>query len=732
MSARESWLALVLLAAAPLVAQPARIEFTLPLDEAHGGGSVAGTAGTLDYLPEGAAELAGGVELRFRDVVVRAERMVVDPSTSQLVAEGNVILDQGPNRVTGARIDWDLETKTGRLSEATASLASDIYFQGAEVARVGEGLWEIRDGIFTSCEGETPSWSFQVGVARIEEQAYAHVRSATMRAKALPVLYFPYLLWPTKTDRSSGLLVPKIGYSDQRGNYLGLAWYKVLGRSADATVYADLYTEEYYGGGLELRWRPTENTTGEIRGFAIRDPLDEDWRWKLELDHQTRDLPWGLRGVAHIEDYSDFEYFRDFERGLAGKTQRQLYSDAYLTKNSGPHSFNLLVDRRETFLSNGRVVTLEQFPEIEYDLRKTRLGNLPVFLELDAAAHALSVDRNESYRGDYTRAHLRPQLTVAALSLPWLGVSFSGGADATWWSDGLTTLPGGGSTFSGEELTRFVPIAGAEVVGPSFSRIYEGDDEGFGRFKHIVEPRLSWSYGGDFDDEALVPVFDTIDSTLSTNIGRVSLVNRLLAKPADPDAGGAREVLSFELARRYSFDDELALESGTIDVLQADGTVLPTFESSQAGPLEAVLRAYPSERFGLRVRADYSLLFSELTTLQVSGDFKVGRSRLSLTWTPSWRATNGETLSNQTSFGIATPLGKRLQLRSSVTYDFEESLVRDQRHFITWLGDCYSLRLELHESRTLFEQRTDYLFSIDLKNVGTFLDINGGESSEAP
>jgi LPS-assembly protein len=720
--------ALVLAAAA---AAQERIEFTLPLDPARGGGAVAGTAGSLDYLPDGSAQLAGGVELRFREVIVRAELVVLDIAANRVRASGNVIFDEGPRRLTGATLDFDLGTKLGTLTEATAAIGTDFYFQGAEVSRVGEGIWEIRDGIFTSCEGESPSWSFQVGVARIEEEAYAQIRNATMRAKSLPVFYLPYMLWPTKTDRSSGLLVPKLGYSEDRGNYLGMAYYQVLGRGADATIFADIYTEEYYGGGLELRWRPSEDTKGEVRGFAIRDPTDDDWRWKLELDHQTRDLPWGLRGVAHIEDYSDFDYFRDFERGLQGKTQRQLYSNAFVSGNWGTHSLNVMADRRETFLSNSQVVRLEQLPEIEYEMRKTRLGNLPLFLEVDASVHSLSVDRGETYQGDYARGHVSPQLTATVSRLPWLGVTLSGGADYTWWGDSLQS--GSPDGFGGGSLSRFVPIAGAEVVGPSFSRIFDttAEGEGFSRFKHIVEPRFSWSYGEEFDDQSLVPVFDNIDNLFAANLGRVALVNRLLGKGSGENSG-AREIASLEIARRYSFDDAQPLEAGAVVETLPGGGTTTVFDSSQAGPLETILRVNPSERLSLRLRADYSMLFSELSGLQLSSDVKVGKSRVSLAWTPSWRATTGETLSSQGSFGIAAPFGKRLHVRSNITWDFEASLLRDQRHFLTWTGDCYTWRFELHESRTLTESRRDYLISIDLKNVGTFLDINGGDSSENP
>ncbi|MEZ5314266.1 MAG: hypothetical protein R2862_11780 [Thermoanaerobaculia bacterium] len=54
--------------------------------------------------------------------------------------------------------------------------------------------------------------------------------------KKLPVFYWPYLVWPAKTERTTGLLVPNIGYSRRRGAYLGLAHYQVFGPSYDNTV----------------------------------------------------------------------------------------------------------------------------------------------------------------------------------------------------------------------------------------------------------------------------------------------------------------------------------------------------------------------------------------------------------------------------------------------------------------------------------------------------------------
>ena len=695
-----------------------RITFTLPFPAEKGGGEATGSAGALDYQREDYAVLTGGVKLHYQDIDLAAEVVSVELSNKQLTAVGNVVIDQGPSRLTGASATFNLETKLGSLKQASGAAQPGIYFSGERIDKVGADEYVIQDGIFTSCQGEVPAWSFHVGSARIRLEDYAHVRSAAMRAKVVPVLYLPYMIWPTKTDRASGLLVPKIGNSARRGTYLGLAYYQVLGRSWDTTVYADLFSNSYFGLGDEIRYRPSEETSGAFRGYVIDDPLRDDYRWKLRWDHDTRDLPLGFRGVVSYEDFSDFDYFRDFERGLATKAKNQIYSDAFVTGNWGNQSLNMLVDRRRTFLAAVDIIELRQLPEVEYKLRPTRIGHTPLYLSFDSAAHYLLVDRGV-VQSSYPRFHFQPSLRVPLSPAPWLSVTASGGGNLTWYGNSVDPTTGNRNTFTGENLTRTLPFGGADVIGPSFSRIIDRGIGPFSKLKHIIEPRLSWSYYGRYDDQNRVPIFDEVDplQPRGLNLGRISLINRLLAKPADAKGGGAREILSFELSRGYSFDAEQPLESG-------DG------RHSALGPLRASLRSYPTTGFGLRLDTDYSLLFKQVTGIQASGNFALGRQRFDFTWTPRWQAISGEVLTNQGTFGTTLVPFKNghLKLSSYLTYDFQTNLLRDQRHLVTWLGSCYALHVEFHESTITNVRRRDYLFSIDLKNVGTFIDLNGGET----
>jgi hypothetical protein len=337
-------------------------------------------------------------------------------------------------------------------------------------------------------------------------------------------------------------------------------------------------------------------------------------------------------------------------------------------------------------------------------------------LAFDSAAHLLDVDRG-IVQSTYGRFHFEPRLKVPLSPASWLSLTLNGGGNLTWYGDSVDPSLAGSNTFTGDSLSRTLPFGAAEVIGPSFSRIIDRQVGPFARFKHIVEPRFDWSYYGAFEEQLQVPVFDEVDllSPLGENVGRVALINRLLAKPADPAKGGAREILVLELSRAYSFDQQQLLEAG-------DG------EESAWGPLRATLRAPITPGFDLRIAANYSVLFGQITGVQANGDFTVGRQRFGFTWTPTWRALDGQVVTNQGTFSAAISPSRKLKLSSYVTYDFERSLLRDQRHLLTWLGSCYQFHLELHESVFGNERRRDYLFSIDLKNVGTFIDLNGGET----
>ena len=241
--------------------------------------------------------LSGGVAIEYQDVTLTADRAEVDLETRQVTARGDVILDQGPRRLSGDTLTFDLDTKTGTLTEATAYVDPDYYFTGRTIAKVDEDVYTVTDGIFTSCDQDVPDWSFRLGRARVEVEGYAQVKNARLRAKKLPLFYTPYIVWPTKPERTAGLLVPNIGYIARRGTYLGLAYFQPLGRSYDTTFFLDGYSEGFSASATSSATsRPRAPRAASRATSSTTEPRPARRRWKVKLEHVTKDLPSACAG----------------------------------------------------------------------------------------------------------------------------------------------------------------------------------------------------------------------------------------------------------------------------------------------------------------------------------------------------------------------------------------------------------------------------------------------------
>jgi hypothetical protein len=367
-------------------------------------------------------------------------------------------------------------------------------------------------------------------------------------------------------------------------------------------------------------------------------------------------------------------------------------------------------------------VTQRKLPELQYKLRSTRVLNTPFYLQVDSSVDYLDIDRPGSYPGKYGRFDLFPQLTVPLHSVPWLNVSVTGGERGTWYGD---TLNADQTGFTGNSRTRTFPVASAEIVGPSFSKIFDGTLDGY-KIKHIIEPRWTYTYQGDIKDPNNIPLFDEVDNTAATNLGRFALDNRILAKP-DVENGNAREVLLFEIARNYSFDKTQPQQSS-----------LDALTTTAQGPIETLLRYNPTDKISLKIQVNYNTLFTGIASTSLTGNYGFGPSNyVATTWFTTKQTELNTTQSNQIRLGggyTIVPWGLRLE--AQVNYDFVQQLLQSETLIANYTSQCYGVRVELRKFQSatgvLGVQDTEIRFSLTLKNVGTFLDLTSRSSTSQP
>ena len=658
----------------------------------------------------------GNVSLYYQDVVLHCDEVLYNHQSMDLVAHGNVVVDQGPSRFTAEELHFNLRSKTGLFINATGYLSPMYTFTGKTIEKLDATHYRVNRAVFTTCEFDDkhPPWSFHLRKALLEQEGYGRFTSTAVKIQGFPVFYIPYMIWPIKKDRSPGLLMPTFGYSDRLGTSIGLPLYIPFGRSWDTTFTFDYFSNGFYGIGNELRWAPVQRGTGELDLYSVYDEEDGLWQWRVTGRHDQADVL-GFRLQVQLENLSDADFWQEFDRSFEANTRRDVYSFGFMTRSWGPYSLNLLADGRRTFFSftdfelppddPNRVTTydtvLARLPEAELRVRSTRVADTNVYWNLVTSVNLFSIDRRTPKQvrddtglvGTYWRGDVFPSLNYTLPGPPWLTVTPRLGGRYTYYTSRYSerTVPITPVTFVEEPIDRYYVAGGVDIGGPSISRVFTKPRWGFSKFKHLIEPRVEYAYLQGTDDTTLIPIADEVDSTPIDNRVRLSLANRLFGR--SEASLSSRELASFELTQEYSFSRALSFGS--------DGA------TSGWGPLVASLRLTPTPAASLDARASYDLLNSNLVSTSLSASGRRPYGSLALTQI-SFRKMN-------------FPLSAALH----VAYDVEQGEIQQQRYQIGWLGSCWSISAEYRDLKLGLYPTQDFRIVIELKGVGALPEIKG-------
>ena len=722
--------------------QPPKTKFKFQPGPKKQGGEIQVTVAKGGHTVEEKNEYAimeGGVTVKYQDITVVSDKMTLNHRTKDVVAEGHVILDQGPMRLTANQMFYNLDTKLGTLFHATGSMEPSLYFTADKAEKIGDTRYLLTQSVFTSCDLNRLSWSFLVARADITLDDYAHMRDVRFRASRVPIFWAPSLIWPTKRDRSRGFLIPRLLISQEFGERLETGYFLPWGDSADATIYADLNTKGYNGVGVEARYLPSPDIKlGDISAYTVHDVEQGKMQWKYRVEHAQDNLPGGFRGVVDLEDFSNIDFFRRFDRDPRIHTLSQIYSQAYLTKNRPTYSLNILTDRRDIFgpvnaadpFAPPPRQRFEQLPSLQFRLYPNRLGALPLYLSLESSAsHLVTNGLLSGPTANYYRADVFPTLSLQLRTPAWLSIRPQISVRDTWYSASLdpTALQTGQQVAVDDKLSRQYAQGQVDVVGPSFSKIFNKEFGGFTRFKHVIEPRIRYIYTSNVADQERVIRFDTVDSPFLPIVRdsvEYSLTQRIIGR--EKGAGtSSREVLSFSLRQSASLSKPFTTATGG----NLPGTTLTPGQDSKFTPLVASLHANPYQSITLDANASYGNVSHQIEQTSLSANLLGTGARadkyLSFTWFSTFKTPQStvDTSASQVRFNAGSSLLKD-RIRADVQLNFDAKLgtFLEQRYLVGANASCYGVSFELRRYLVYLPTPTpklSYGIAVTLKNVGT-------------
>jgi lipopolysaccharide assembly outer membrane protein LptD (OstA) len=396
---------------------------------------------------EGRIKLSGYVDIQCGDFRVQADTVTYDSRTKEGTADGTVVLDWGPNRITGSRLDFDLALQTGTMTDATGWIEPEAILVAEKIQKLDEDHVVIEKGTFTSCSQPVPYWSFSVGHGVFHLNHYAHLRHVRMNIGKVPFLYLPWLLWPIKGDRATGILFPQWGTSHKYGTYIGDAFFWALAPNADITLYGDYYWNGGPAAGIEANWLPTERGKVRLTGYFLDDNVRDEQRYMGRLQFE-QPFGNGWKLGADLNRISDFAYYQDFERNLTTASSSLVQSAMGVVNNGEDASFNAKAVRRQQFFfteesvpSGGsleeisRTLSSDQvqdtIPEFELRGRSRRLPGSPLYFSYQTSADWFRKSVTSFYPNGQTqnqataswgRLDFEPKFSLPLRPLPWLSI----------------------------------------------------------------------------------------------------------------------------------------------------------------------------------------------------------------------------------------------------------------------------------------------------------------------
>jgi LPS-assembly protein len=533
----------------------------------------------------------GHVSVTREGRVLTAERIVFNDKARTAEADGDVRLVSNQDQLWGRKLVLDLDTETGTLSDGTLFIAQNhLYLSGGEISKTGPQSYSVSQATVTSCDGPDPDWRITGREVEVTIEGYGSAQHAAFWVKQLPILYSPYLFFPVKLKRQTGLLEPALGYSQRKGYEYLQPFFWAIDDSSDATIFAHEMTRRGLRGGAEYRYVQSPESMGTLMADGLIDRETDDGspentdEWGYGGDAYARpnqdrywlrakadqELPAAFTAKLDLDVVSDQDYLHEFRSLPGGFDQtRNYFRDTYgrdIDDYNDPIRLNRLnISRFWSFNALNADVrwyddvrkrrweenndTLQQLPIVTFDGIRRPLGPTPFYYGY--ASSYVNYHREDGTRGQ--RMDLYPRLYYPFYVLGGVTVQPSAGWRHTAWHIDHYDPE---SPEDRRDFYRSIYDLRLDLH-TEFYRVFAMDTDGYDRLKHAIVPEIRYDYIPN-EVQTDWPRFDSLDRIRPKNAITYGLINYLTSRrniPAQENRPPTFDYLNFlRLEVSQSFD----------------------------------------------------------------------------------------------------------------------------------------------------------------------------------
>jgi LPS-assembly protein len=680
----------------------------------------------------------GNVVITKKDRKLTADFVRFDHKTMKALATGNVIMTAGEDILTGSSMEMDLEAETGTLYNGTIFFkANHFYIKGNKIQKVGKDSYTVDKASITTCDGDTPAWKITGRNLRVTIEGYGFVNHAALWAKKVPVLYTPFLVFPVKLKRQSGLLPPQIGYSDRKRLEYNQPFFWAISESSDATFYAHYIRRRGQKLGLEYRYildekskgtlmydflndkEVDDGTPGSSKNFGYEDdsvlrPNSDRYWFRMKNDQS---MPFGFSAKLDLDIVSDQDYLHEFKDGYTGfdKTDKYFqknfgrgfddYNDPIrvnrLNLNRGWSNYSLntearwyddVINRRQ----NDTNTQLHKLPFAEFNGSKQRILKSPFYFDLDS--EYVRFYKEESMRGHRVDALPRLYMPLRFKNYFTLEPSF-GWRHTAWYVDKYQDP----SIETNKTLYREIYDIKLDLSSGIYN-VYSLKENGIERIRHAVRPQIVYEFIPDQKQDEY-PSFDGLDRIGEKSLITYSITNTFTSRSRKHTVEQGRRQEDEYAVPSYTYNDFLRFKlEQSYDINKANENDPEPFS-----PVYGELQLVPARYISLQADANWSQYENHTISHNVAANISDKRGDK---LTVEHRYTRDSIESIYTDFLL------RISGRLSTYTDYEYNILEEERikfglGFL-YEAQCWSIEL----SYTDEENDRRYALMVNLYGLG--------------
>ena len=272
--------------------------------------------------------LFGSTNVRYLSSNISSDSLFLDINAERAYSFGPTVMQDLDQVLLGRNVRFDIESQEGILEDGSSQIEKAFY-TGQEIRKVGDDIYDVDQGSFTTCDDIDPCFHFSAAQLRIYRGDKIVGKPVIAWVNDFPVFYFPFFTIPIRRGRHPGFLIPEPGYNSFDGKYIkDIAWYYPYKDYADLTLSLDLKEKTGWKLSLDsdyiLRYKFNGNFKASYNRSIIDEVVNNDWAIRANHHHELGEKSTLDANIDFITNKRIWESSSDINESLVQRLSSSL------------------------------------------------------------------------------------------------------------------------------------------------------------------------------------------------------------------------------------------------------------------------------------------------------------------------------------------------------------------------------------------------------------------------